>query len=182
MRIKVSKNLTSKILIAKFFFASNVHIDAYHADILLSFVILEMQQHQQQLVSLQQHKQQLEKHKKELEDLSMWSLFPKFLSKVGDTGGDPWMAAPSMPPFAPPIGTPVTSNSLPINLAQQKKQAASTRKQEKSSGAPASQPIQQHLLQVRVGCNQILNNSFGKTYLTTAQQNCKTRHRKCCLV
>ena len=116
------------------------------------YVVFEMQQHQQQLVSLQQHKQQLEKHKKELEDLSMWSLFPKFLAKVGDPGGVPWIAPASVQGFVPPpVGTPMTSTSTPINLAQQKKQTESTKKQEKTTGAPVSQPIQQHLLQVRLG-------------------------------
>ena len=112
-----------------------------------------MQQHQQQLVSLQQHKQQLEKHKKELEDLSMWSLFPgKFLSKVSDPAGDPWMPPPTiLPPFQPPIGTPMASTSTPINLAQQKKQVGSTRKQDRTTGMPTPQPVQQHLMQVRLG-------------------------------
>ena len=120
-----------------------------------------MQQHQQQLVSLQQHKQQLEKHKKELEDLSMWSMFPgKFLSKVSDPAGIPWMSPPTiLPPFPPPFGTPMTSTSTPINLAQQKKQVGSTRKQDRTTGMPAPQPVQQHLMQVRVGskiaCNVI---------------------------
>lgn len=112
-------------------------------------LVLEIQQQQQQLVSLQQHKQQLEKHKKELEDLSMWSLFPKFLTKVGDTNSHPWIPPSSIPPpFPQPIGTPMTSISAPINLAQQKKQGGSTRKQERTSSAPISQPVQQHLMQV----------------------------------
>lgn len=104
-----------------------------------------MQQHQQQLVSLQQHKQQLEKHKKELEDLSMLSLFPKFLYKAGGV----WNPPPTTQTFpGPAAGTPMSSTSTLINLAQHKKQTSSTKKQEKATGVPASQPIQQHLMQV----------------------------------
>lgn len=110
---------------------------------MLSYVVLVMQQHQQQLVSLQHHKQHLEKHKKELEDLSMWSLFPKFLYKAHDV----WTPPPGtqgFPPPNPPVGSHI------INLAQHKKQVSSTKKQERASGIPpASQPIQQHLMQVR---------------------------------
>jgi len=105
----------------------------------VSFVI---QQHQQQLVSLQQHKEQLEKHKKELEDLSLWSLWSKT---------DPWMPPPpSVQAFPPPTLAQLASPSAssPINLAQQKKQAGSNRKQEGASGAPVSQPVQQHVMQV----------------------------------
>lgn len=117
----------------------------YHC---LQFVVsnaffLVMQQHQQQLVSLQQHKQQLEKHKKELEDLSMLSLFPKFLYKAGDV----WNPPPTTQTFPGPAGTPMSSTSTLINLAQHKKQT-STKKQERATGVPASQPIQQHLMQV----------------------------------
>ena len=103
-----------------------------------------MQQHQQQLFSLQQHKQQLEKHKKELEDLSMLSLFPKFLYKAGDV----WNPPPTVQAFPPSAGTPMTSTGTLINLAQHKKQASSTKKQERMTGVPSSQPIQQHLMQV----------------------------------
>ena len=101
-----------------------------------------IQQHQQQLVSLQQHKEQLEKHKKELEDLSLWSLWSKT---------DPWMPPPpSVQAFPPPTLAQLASPSAssPINLAQQKKQAGSTRKQEGTNGAPVSQPVQQHIMQV----------------------------------
>lgn len=103
-----------------------------------------MQQHQQQLVSLQQHKQQLEKHKKELEDLSMLSLFPKFLYKAGDV----WSPPPTTQTFPPPAGMPMSSTSTLINLAQHKKQTSSTKKQDKATGVPVSQPVQQHLMQV----------------------------------
>lgn len=103
-----------------------------------------MQQHQQQLVSLQQHKQQLEKHKKELEDLSMLSLFPKFLYKAGDV----WSPPPTTQTFPPPAGTLMSSTSTLINLAQHKKQTSSTKKQDKATGVPVSQPVQQHLMQV----------------------------------
>lgn len=103
-----------------------------------------MQQHKQQLVSLQHHKQQLEKHKKELEDLSMLSLFPKFLYKAGDV----WNPPPTTQTFPAPAGTPMSSTSTLINLAQHKKQTSSTKKQERAAGVPASQPIQQHLMQV----------------------------------
>lgn len=103
-----------------------------------------MQQHKQQLVSLQHHKQQLEKHKKELEDLSVLSLFPKFLYKAGDV----WHPPPTTQTFPAPAGTPMSSTSTLINLAQHKKQTSSTKKQERAAGVPASQPIQQHLMQV----------------------------------
>ena len=106
-----------------------------------------MQQHQLQLVSLQQHKQQLEKHKKELEEMSMWPLFPKSLYKAGNV----WTAPPGAPAFPPTTGAVVTSTSAPINLAQHKKQGSSAKKQERASGGPVSQPIQQHLMQVRCG-------------------------------
>lgn len=102
-----------------------------------------VQQHQLQLVSLQQHKKQLEKHKKELEDMSMWPLFPKTVYKPGNV----WSAPPSAPAFQPTTA-PLTSTSAPINLAQHKKQAAGAKKIEKASGGPVSQPIQQHLMQV----------------------------------
>ena len=107
------------------------------------FVFL-MQQHKQQLFSLQHHKQQLEKHKKELEDLSMLSLFPKFLYKPGDV----WNPPPTAQTFPAPSGTPMSSTSTLINLAQHKKQTSSNKKQERVTGVPASQPIQQHLMQV----------------------------------
>lgn len=102
-----------------------------------------VQQHQLQLVSLQQHKKQLEKHKKELEDMSMWPLFPKTIYKPGNV----WSAPPSAPAFQPTTA-PLTSTSAPINLAQHKKQAAGAKKIERASGGPVSQPIQQHLMQV----------------------------------
>lgn len=102
-----------------------------------------VQQHQLQLVSLQQHKKQLEKHKKELEDMSMWPLFPKTVYKPGNV----WSAPPSAPAFQPTTA-PLTSTSAPINLAQHKKQAAGAKKIERASGGPVSQPIQQHLMQV----------------------------------
>lgn len=115
-----------------------------------------MQQHQQQLVSLQQHKQQLEKHKKELEDLSMLSLFPKFLYKAGDV----WSPSPTTEVFPPPAGTPMTSASTLINLAKHKKQLSSNKKQEKVTGVPSSQPIQQHLMQVSERLEQVLHTKL----------------------
>lgn len=139
--------------------------------ILLLFVVLLMQQHQQQLVSLQQHKQQLEKHKKELEDLSMLSLFPKFLYKAGDV----WN--PTTQAFPPPAGTPMTSTSTLINLAQHKKQASSTKKQERMTGVPSSQPIQQHLMQVSDRKCHNESNVFHKTHGTHCFTMCPTHHK-----
>ncbi|XP_068681369.1 baculoviral IAP repeat-containing protein 6-like isoform X1 [Montipora foliosa] len=111
--------------------------------------MLKVQQQQHQLASLQQHKQQLEKHKKELADLSMWSLFPKFLSKVGDSNTEPWFPPSTlMSPFPPPVNPPMTSTTAPINLAQEKKQGGLISKQEKASPAIVSQPVQQHVLQL----------------------------------
>lgn len=116
------------------------------ANIELLCIAFEIQQQQQQLVSLQQHKQQLEKHKKELEDLSMWSLFPKFLSKPS---GSDWVPNASlMSPFPPVVGAPLTSMNAPINLAQEKKQGGSTSKQERAIPMTVSQPVQQHVMQV----------------------------------
>ena len=116
------------------------------ANIELLCIAFEIQQQQQQLVSLQQHKQQLEKHKKELEDLSVWSLFPKFLPKPSESYWVP--NASLMPPFPLALGAAVTPINAPINLAQQKKQGGATSKQERAIPMTVSQPVQQHVMQV----------------------------------
>ncbi|KAK3718781.1 hypothetical protein QZH41_014030 [Actinostola sp. cb2023] len=97
-----------------------------------------LKQHYQQLakIQLQQHKQVLEKHKQELEELAMWSLFPKMLSKLeGEVpgGGDAWFN---------PVGTQPYSHyhsGVSVNLSQQKK--LTSRRTSSKKGLPSLTPI-----------------------------------------